>query len=222
VCADGIHHLGDTEIQNLDVEAAEPVWLQPNILRLQISMDHPHGVSCVQRRSYLFDNVQDQAHRQGAMLLAVPAEARAIQILYSQLGNLAPVYGSDSKVRYVDDVWMAEPAQRFSLAPETRLKLGIGGPPRRDDLQGHGPLGAKVGHQKHRTHAAATEWFLDAVLAIKGQAGECERPNLGFVHGVRRAGLPGLKVELQHATRAKTVNRRSWRQMGSAFRAPSF
>src|ERR1700752_4698616 len=115
-----------TEVEHLDGVTSATVWFQPDIIRLQISVNDPRAMSLFNCRTNLFQNIDDPRNRQRTFFRNDLGERAAVEIFHHQVRDWSIRGLRESEVSYVNDVRMPQPSGSFRLTSETSDKLIVG------------------------------------------------------------------------------------------------
>src|SRR5580765_2223209 len=166
----GIGRLGkfrDSKVEHFHAIAAQAVWFQPNVIRLQIAMKDALLMSFVNGGANLFENVRDPVKRQTILFSEHVAERAAIQIFHDEVCNPVRASAGKTKVGNVDYVGMTQAAGGACFALEALDKFLVAHELRRNQFQGYVSFRAQVRGQINRAHAALTEQSLKAILIVE-------------------------------------------------------
>ena len=163
-------HLRDAEIEHLDGIAAATVGFEPEIVRLQVTMNDAVTMRLIECEADLIEKFGDNGQRGPRMRLLERGERLAVEQFHNQIGNLPAADGCDSEVCDVDDVGVAKTAAGLGFPLKAAEELGLGGPPRRDDLDGNDTGGSEVGGEVDVAHTAGTELAVNAVFGVEDLA----------------------------------------------------
>src|SRR6478609_10275692 len=114
--SDNFFKFCDTKIENLYRMAAALIWLEPDVIGLEVAVNDPLCMCLVNCRANLFKNIQCPAKRKGLFLLEYLAERTAVEIFHDEVSN--PTLGSvrETEVRDIYDIRMPQPTGCASLA----------------------------------------------------------------------------------------------------------
>jgi hypothetical protein len=173
--------LGDTEIEDLDVESPAMVGLKPDVIRLQVAMNDAAGMGGIESERYLIDDVEDLIRGGTRIPSQEFGEVLAIQEFHYQIGKLPVAGDGGSKVGHVDHVGVAQTPGRFGLALKAEEKLVLCGELGDDYLHRDDSRGAEVDRLEYSAHSTFAKLPLDTVLSI--QYGARQRSEVHDING---------------------------------------
>ena len=172
----------DTEVEYLGAESPKAVGLEPDVIGLEVAVDDAVLVRLLHRGANLLKDLHHARQRQALLFAEHLAQAAPVEVFHDQVGHFVITQPCESEVGDVDDMRMAQPARRTSLAPEAFDEVGIPHELRGDQLQGDIPPGPDVGRQIHGTHPTAPEEAFEAVFVGKGRTYAIQRAgNMGVI-----------------------------------------
>jgi len=183
-------HLGDAEVQQLDLTVAG----DDDVRRLEVAVDHQVAVRVLHRAADLTEQLEPLVHRQ-PLLIAVAVDRATFDVLHDH--ERPPVRGA-AAVDQPGDARVTERGQDLTLLLEPQQDLvGVG--PRPQQLDGDGLLELTVGAlgQIDRAHAAAAQLPQQAPGADP-RAGRVRRPLPGEAAGElapQRSRGQGVRLE---------------------------
>src|SRR5678815_307250 len=99
-----LRQLGDTEVQYLDAISAQLIGFEPDVVRLQISVNDPLLMRFVNRRANLLQNVDYPIERQALLFCKDIAKSATIEVLHHQVGDRVIACLRETKIGDVDYV----------------------------------------------------------------------------------------------------------------------
>src|SRR4051794_26788346 len=103
------------------------IGLQPNIVRLQVAMDNPTFMGCVESQRDLIYDVEDFMRRGTWILPQELREVLAIQEFHHEIGELPTLHDGASKIRDIYHVGVAQTAGCFGFSLESKEKFVVSG-----------------------------------------------------------------------------------------------
>src|SRR5947207_7466343 len=79
--------LRDPKIKHLNSIATKSVWLEPDVVGLQIAMDDSLLVRFMNSRANLLHNIDNPIERQAIFLKQHVTQSAAVEVLHHQIGN---------------------------------------------------------------------------------------------------------------------------------------
>ena len=162
----GAPELGEAEVQHLHGVPAPAVGLEPDIVGLQVAVQDPRAMRLFERRPRLVQDVGHPGHGELCVVAQHVGERAAVEVLHHEVRHASALGLRVAEVGDIHDVRVTQPAAGAGLALEAGEEVGPVGQVGHDHLEGHRAIGAEVHGPEHRSHPAAAEQVLDAVLAV--------------------------------------------------------
>src|SRR5215204_165567 len=111
------------EVEHFYCMTAAAVWLEPDVIRLKISVNDPGAMRFFNTCTNLLQDIDGPVDRQGAFLCNDLCQRAAIEILHHEVGHWTTCCLRDSEIGDVDNVWVAQSSGGFGLTSKPRDKL---------------------------------------------------------------------------------------------------
>src|SRR5215510_11910680 len=167
---------GDPEIENLDIAPGYTLGFEPDVLRLQITMQDAQPVRFVHRRAGLAENSNRLVDRHGPSVLQPLGERMAFQVFHHQIGRGLAACACYPEVSDVDNVRMAQQPDGLRLSPEPLYEFAITCQLGRNDFDGYATAGANVSRAIDRAHSPTAAKLFDLVLSVEQLPRHAIRP----------------------------------------------
>src|SRR6185369_11424929 len=105
-----ITKLDQAEVEHLDGVTTTTIRLEPDIIRLEISMNDAGAMGLFDSRANLFEDVDHPRDRQRTFFSNDLSERAAIEILHDEISDWTIPRLCDAEVSNVDDVRVSQPA----------------------------------------------------------------------------------------------------------------
>src|SRR6185503_14299660 len=92
--------LRDSEIEHLHAIATQPVWLEPDVVRLQIAVQNALLMRFLNGAANLLENVHDPIKRQAILFGQHVTQRAAVEIFHHQVSDSIIVVARETKVSY--------------------------------------------------------------------------------------------------------------------------
>ena len=185
-----VRQFGDAEIRDLDF----PVFLQNDILGLDVAMNHALTVRMLERAENLADVNAGLLPRERTFFIEVFLERDAVEVFHHDILHI----GIDGDVVHADDVFMRKHRDGFGLVDETRLSLFVAVILVVEDFDGDDAVHHQVlrlQDERHAAHAQHFQYFIPPVEHLAYKA-------VVFIHRYGQSFL-GITLRVSRVSKAR-------------------
>jgi hypothetical protein len=147
--------------------AAAAVWLEPDVVGFEISVDDAGLMCCFDRGANLFKNIDDPRDPERAFFGNDFGQRAAIEIFHHEVGNWSISSLRDPEIGNVNNIRVSKAPGGFCLTAKPRDELIVSRELWLDHFDRHGSLRPEMRGPIDRSHASLSEELLELVLVIE-------------------------------------------------------